>query len=538
MDVERLRQHSESTRGSDEDSGDLCLVKQAWENPSDQVRQGLNDSRSQTFPGLFYLLVEYRFSGVLVLKAEGVQTNIYLSRGIPVFVELGQFEHSLGQMLLRGGRIDRSQYVRTIKHMTESLVGHEEKRMGECLVELGILTSADVYEILQKQLHEKLISCFRWESTRCEVRQGSDWLKDVCIIEAKPVGQLILDGIQRFYDHQRLEQILEPYSGHYPRLTEQGKSEDMGLEIGGQDLRFIKKIDGTKTLASLIAAQSSPLSAMQLLVLLWFTRKLTFSNRPRVRRRRKNEGNDVVVKEVPLSLEESSCSDGGPKDVSYSYARRRQVAEEEHLEDEVPALDELADLISSRVELSTMPARRDTPEPQRHYFVASAWVREWYFDKLGRLSRSQEPGILEKQALNRRATMARQACWVGQQFLRNGRLKEAAVRLQRAIDLDGEEQSYKLLSAWVEYQLAGEKQDRRILFGSVARDLALKVLTENRLNAKAHCVLGHFLRLEGEEEQALHHLQQAIDLDAVDHEARRELAQLRRKRRPDKALAS
>jgi Tfp pilus assembly protein PilF len=533
VEAEQLKPHAEK-----DDSGDLRLVKQAWEEPSDQVRQGLSDSRSQTFPGLFYLLFEYRFSGVLVLKADGVQTNIYLSRGIPVFVELGQFEHSLGQLLLKSGRIDKSQYIRTIKHMTESMVGHEEKRMGECLVELGILTSADVYESLQEQLHEKLISCFRWESTRCELRQGSDWLKDVCIIEAKPVGQLILDGIRRYYNHQRLEQLLEPYSGRYPRLTEQGKTEEMRLEISGQERRFIQMIDGTRTLASLIASQSSPLSAMQLLVLLWFTRRLTFSDRPRTRRRDGDKVRDAVVKEVPLSLEDPDNPPGGLKDVSYFYTKRRRDAEEEHLQDEVPALYELADLVSARIELSTMPTRRDTPETQRHCFVASAWAREWYFDKLGRLSRSQEPAILEQQAWNRRVTMARQACWVGQQFLRNGRLQQAAARFQRAIDLDPEDQSYKLLSAWVEYQLAGEKQERRMLFGSVARDLALKELTENSSNAKAHCVLGHFLRLEGQQEQALHHLQQAIDLDAVDHEARRELAQLRQKRLRDRALAS
>jgi tetratricopeptide (TPR) repeat protein len=331
--------------------------------------------------------------------------------------------------------------------------------------------------------------------------------------------------------HTSLSQSAPWRSSH--RVDSQRKQE-----ISGQELRFIQMIDGTKTLASLVASQSSPLSAMQLLVLLWFTRKLTFSDRPQARRERGNKASNVEIKEVPLSLEESDSPQGGPKDVSYFYAKRRQVTEEEHLKDEVPALYELADLVSARIELSTMPARRDTPETQRHCFVASAWAREWYFDKLGRLSRSQEPGILEKQAWNRRATMARQACWVGQQFLRNGRLQQAAARFQRAVDLDAEEQSYKLLNAWVEYQLAGTKQERRVLFGSVARDLALKVLTENSSNAKAHCVLGHFLRLEGEEEQALHHLQQAIDLDAVDHEARRELAQLRQKRRKDRALAS
>jgi DNA-binding response OmpR family regulator len=82
-----------------------------------------------------------RETGVLEVQSDALRTRIFLRGGAAVSAEGGSLRETLGRMLLRHGALSERDYTRVIERMTEQLIANEHQRMGEVLVELGLLTN-------------------------------------------------------------------------------------------------------------------------------------------------------------------------------------------------------------------------------------------------------------------------------------------------------------------------------------------------------------------------------------------------------------
>ena len=180
---------------------------------------GDTHGKGPTFPELLAELHTAGFTGRIEASCAPERIRIYLRDGQPVFVELGRYRHSLGQLLLRTERITRAQYEEAVTVVTNQLVDDEEIRMGECLVKLGVLTTAEVYEALKRQVEEKILDCFRWKSVAYRADAGAEHLADVTPIECRPVPYLIYAGLRRHISRGSLERLLSPVQGAYPVLN-------------------------------------------------------------------------------------------------------------------------------------------------------------------------------------------------------------------------------------------------------------------------------------------------------------------------------
>ena len=171
-----------------------------------------------SLPEILVDLGERAETGVLEIRAEGVCTSIHLNRGNPVFAEGGSLHHTLGRLLLRGGEISESEYVRVIERMTETLVDNEPLRMGEVLVELGMLTPNDVYDALVQQVSEKIVGCFRWPRFSHSFHPLEAVSEEMLAYEVPSLEALLLAGLKAHFGPGRVELLLRPHSGRYPAL--------------------------------------------------------------------------------------------------------------------------------------------------------------------------------------------------------------------------------------------------------------------------------------------------------------------------------
>ncbi|HEX2483658.1 MAG TPA: DUF4388 domain-containing protein, partial [Myxococcota bacterium] len=130
------------------------------------LRAGESEDAGACGVSLAELLVDRkraRASEVIELRAAGVCTAIHLREGDPIFAEGGSLQETLGRQLVRRGELSHDEYARVVARMTEAVIQHQSLRLGEVLVELGLLSPAEVYDALALQVREKIVACFQWE---------------------------------------------------------------------------------------------------------------------------------------------------------------------------------------------------------------------------------------------------------------------------------------------------------------------------------------------------------------------------------------
>lgn len=251
------------------------------ENMFGQVMQCQEDLPWQSVPGLLFQLHHGQFSGTLALMAKNVQTLVHFEDGTIVFVERGLPEHALGQILLRNGTITREQFDRVITRLTQSIVEKEGKRIGDCLIELGILGAEELDKALKDQMSKKLISCFRWRAPRFYLTQSNSRGAEFVDIKSRPLEQLILQGTKAYFDQDRLQNMLVRIMDSYPYLTEQGKTRACCFGLSDSELRFIVSLTGERPIEAIITNGSLPPSrSLQLLAALCFTRSVSLFAEP------------------------------------------------------------------------------------------------------------------------------------------------------------------------------------------------------------------------------------------------------------------
>lgn len=191
-------------------------------------------------------------SGVLELRHPSGCTRIHLAAGRPVLAEGGALRETLGRMLVRRGDVSQAEYVSVITHMTERLMQNEAVRMGEVLVELGLLQPSEVFRALSEQMTEKIVSCFRHHSFEWSFHEGEPPEEAGGGVEIPPVERLILEGLRRHLPEGSLPSLLEGHADAHPAADDAAAlAEELGL--GPAEGRWLASFDGSRSLHALLA---------------------------------------------------------------------------------------------------------------------------------------------------------------------------------------------------------------------------------------------------------------------------------------------
>ncbi len=429
-----------------------------------------------SLPEILVDLGERAETGVLEIRAEGVCTSIHLHRGNPVFAEGGSLHDTLGRLLLRRGEISETEYVRVIERMTETLVDNEPLRMGEVLVELGMLTPNDVYDALVQQVSEKIIACFRWPRFSHSFHPLEAISEEMLAYEVPSLEALLLAGLKAHFGPGRVELLLRPHSGRYPALRISAAETGNRFQMSPAEQKFLLEVRGDRTVAQM--QRDSCLDAAhagQVLTAL------------------------VVAREVVLNQARSAAK----PDRAASRPR-------------TPTAQARA---TGTVE--TRVGRRRDPRRKGHDSLGQLF---------GRLQKMPESKLPSRPSDERQTRLeAERAFRSGMVLLLQNMMPGAQREFARAAELQPSEPEYRMYESWVGYLTARGEEDQT-LARAKAQACASRLLQDRKESPRAHSILGRLAHSRGELDAAERHFRMALRYDPDDHDAQRGLRLLMQRR--------
>jgi len=114
-------------------------------------------------------LVDAHATGNLILRRAGVEKTISLLFGHPVSVRSSLRDETLGHFLLSRGIITDTDHTTAIRAASAT-----QKRLGEILIEMDVLTPEELADHLIAQLRHKLVQSLRWPDGSWEFEPRGD----------------------------------------------------------------------------------------------------------------------------------------------------------------------------------------------------------------------------------------------------------------------------------------------------------------------------------------------------------------------------
>lgn len=468
-------------------------------------------------------------SGVLEIRAEGVCTRIALRAGAPVFAEGGALRETLGRILLRRGALSEADYVRVIERMTERLIESETTRMGEVLVELGLLTPAEVFEALSAQVREKIVGCFRWQRFAWSFEPRESIADELLAYPCPPLEALLLAGLRAHFGPDRLEPLLAPHAARRPVLAAGVTELAARFQLAPAEQRFAHALDGSRTLAAVRAAAGfDAVHAAQLLAALVLGRAVRWQEAGDAAPARRS----LAPERPAVQAAPASSPLAPPPSAAQHTPARSSHASSSPAAEPTAARSPLAPSAPAAERAAGRPAgappRVAASSARVETVAADAAAATRSLAKLrARLSQSGRSPLDPRAA----ALEAERAFRQGLNLLEQSALPGALRAFGRACALQGDEPEYRMYEAWTEL-LAARDDAARALARAKAGACAERVLARDADSVRAHAILGQLAAAGGELDAAERHFRAALRSAPEDRDALRGLRLLERRRAP------
>lgn len=162
---------------------------------------GTLDTGKDDVAALLARLWQRGFSGCLVLVREHEEKRIQFEMGRIVFASSTEEVDRMGELLLRQGKINSAQLAACREHVKAS-----GRRLGEVLVDQGHLKPRELLPAVRQHLEDIVYSVFAWTNGSYDALPEHS-IDERIRLSSHPAA-LIVEGIRRKYDRQRLESCL------------------------------------------------------------------------------------------------------------------------------------------------------------------------------------------------------------------------------------------------------------------------------------------------------------------------------------------
>lgn len=147
---------------------------------------------------MFFTIFRHKVPGLIEISREGVEKQIYINDGTVINASSSDRSDSLGAYLYRNEKLTREQLIETNRMRAGS-----DKRHGEILIERGLLSPAELFESIRRQMEAIVWSVFSWQTGEVGFKIGE--FSDPAMIKIHlPMRQVILRGIKHVKDAKAL----------------------------------------------------------------------------------------------------------------------------------------------------------------------------------------------------------------------------------------------------------------------------------------------------------------------------------------------
>src|SRR6266852_5689945 len=199
---------------------------------------------------VFQLLDLSRKTGVLRVASE-LRNNagtIYFEDGAIVYAEIRSNPHPLGSLLLRTGRVNEADLDRARDMQVR---GGDRRRIGEILVELGVVTPRELQRQVRFQIEEVVFEVMGWREGYFSFTEGPLTQVPAESTVRIPTEALLMEGARRIDEWARIEKRL-PHLGVVPAFAAPAGSEG-DLDLLPPEWEVLALIDGQRDVRAIAA---------------------------------------------------------------------------------------------------------------------------------------------------------------------------------------------------------------------------------------------------------------------------------------------
>src|SRR2546425_4593197 len=201
---------------------------------------------------VFQLLDLSRKTGVLRVTSD-LRNNagtIFFEDGAIVYAEIRSNPHPLGSLLVRTGRVNDADLERARDMQVR---GGDRRRIGEILVELGVVTPRELQRQVRFQIEEVVFEVMGWREGYFSFTEGP--LTQVPAESAVriPTEALLREGARRIDEWARIEKRL-PHLGVVPAFAAAQGGSEGDLDLLPPEWEVLALIDGQRDVRAVAAA--------------------------------------------------------------------------------------------------------------------------------------------------------------------------------------------------------------------------------------------------------------------------------------------
>jgi len=196
-------------------------------------------------PDVLSFVSMIRVSGKLLLRQNSMERTILWKEGDIVFASSNSPEHSLGQFLLRNGKIDEEQYEESKRRVTAQL------RHGKLLVQMGAISPKDLWWGVKNQALEIIYTLFEWKDGTFTFYDSMEELSSERIVLQVNTSSVIMEGIRRLDESARINEKIPNLEIVFVKVPNVEPDFD-DLEMSATEIQIYRNIDGKLTVRELI----------------------------------------------------------------------------------------------------------------------------------------------------------------------------------------------------------------------------------------------------------------------------------------------
>lgn len=194
-------------------------------------------------PDVLTFLNYLKKTGTLTVEGDGQTHSVYFHNGEIVFATSSDPEESLGNYLVRRGKITQEQNVETVCQIAPG------KRHGKVLVAEGLLTPSELWHAVQSQVLEIIYDLFPLKEGSFQFEE-TEHPNEEKIKLSLPATNIILEGVRRMDEWPRIHQMI-PDDRAVPVLEPQER-RDAGVQLSPDERSILRLVDGKRKIRDIL----------------------------------------------------------------------------------------------------------------------------------------------------------------------------------------------------------------------------------------------------------------------------------------------
>jgi len=203
------------------------------------------DLSAITLPDVLTFVSLIRRSGKLVVRNGPAERSIYWNEGEIAFATSNSPEHTLGQFLLRNGKITLSQHQESLRRLTP------EMRAGKLLVQMGAISPKDLWWGVKNQVLEIIYSLFVWNDGYFIFIDTYEEIGERITLSIN-TSSVIMEGIRRIDESARIREKIGSLDIVFAKVAGSDPRNDSDMEMDEDEMGIYDGIDGRRSVRELI----------------------------------------------------------------------------------------------------------------------------------------------------------------------------------------------------------------------------------------------------------------------------------------------